>query len=82
MNTTCMLSKVSRSDPCSMLLQARVLAAVHADGWLLGGLNQAMCFGNLPSWAVELGSRLPVHLLAQKAGTRCGSKYHTLCSLY
>lgn len=48
--------------------QKRVLEAIDAEGWLMGGLNQAMCFGNLPSWASELAGTLPTHLLAHKAG--------------
>ncbi len=48
--------------------QTGVLEAIDAEGWLTGGLNQAMCFGNLPSWASQLAGMLPVDLFAQKAG--------------
>ncbi|KAK9809156.1 hypothetical protein WJX72_010367 [[Myrmecia] bisecta] len=43
--------------------QASVLAAVAAEGWFEGhgmSTNQAMRFGGLPEWAVQLAALLPV----------------------
>ncbi|RCV39387.1 hypothetical protein SETIT_8G220200v2 [Setaria italica] len=36
--------------------QARLLAAIQREGWFIDANNQAMRFGDLPSWAVELST--------------------------
>ncbi|KAL6907847.1 hypothetical protein ACP4OV_002017 [Aristida adscensionis] len=36
--------------------QARLLAAIQREGWLNDSHNQAMRFGDLPSWALELSA--------------------------
>ncbi|KAL6654307.1 hypothetical protein ACP70R_007772 [Stipagrostis hirtigluma subsp. patula] len=36
--------------------QARLLAAIQREGWFSDAHNQAMRFGDLPSWAVELSA--------------------------
>lgn len=34
--------------------QSRLLAAIQEEGWFTDAHNQAMRFGDLPSWAIEL----------------------------
>ncbi|CAD6252711.1 unnamed protein product [Miscanthus lutarioriparius] len=36
--------------------QARLLNAIQQEGWFVDANNQAMRFGDLPSWAVELSA--------------------------
>ncbi|XP_066379301.1 uncharacterized protein [Miscanthus floridulus] len=36
--------------------QARLLNAIQKEGWFVDANNQAMRFGDLPSWAVELSA--------------------------
>ncbi|CAN6373347.1 unnamed protein product [Urochloa humidicola] len=36
--------------------QARLLAAIQREGWFMDANNQAMRFGDLPSWATELST--------------------------
>ncbi|OEL21275.1 hypothetical protein BAE44_0017706 [Dichanthelium oligosanthes] len=36
--------------------QARLLAAIQREGWFIDANNQAMRFGDLPSWAIELST--------------------------
>ncbi|CAO2144984.1 unnamed protein product [Urochloa humidicola] len=36
--------------------QAHLLAAIQREGWFMDANNQAMRFGDLPSWAIELST--------------------------
>ncbi|WVZ50046.1 hypothetical protein U9M48_001344 [Paspalum notatum var. saurae] len=38
--------------------QARLLDAMQREGWFIDANNQAMRFGNLPSWALELSAHI------------------------
>lgn len=42
------------------LAQARLIEAIAREGWLQGGQNQVMCFGNMPGWALQVAESIPV----------------------
>lgn len=48
--------------------QARLLNAIQQEGWFVDANNQAMRFGDLPSWAVELSALIREAICVGDAG--------------
>ena len=68
------IMKASQTLLCGSA-KLELLKAIANEGWLQHGMNQAMCFGNLPPWASDLAAALPVHLFSRQAWpTICMSK--------
>ncbi|KAK3119322.1 hypothetical protein QOZ80_9BG0717870 [Eleusine coracana subsp. coracana] len=50
--------------------QGRLLAAIQREGWFSDAHNQAMRFGDLPSWAVELSALIHEAICVGNANVR------------
>lgn len=55
--------------------QAHYLEKIESEDWFTGGTNQAMRFGQLPSWAEALGRMVPTSLLPQEVGIGIGGDF-------
>lgn len=48
-------------------MQVAALKGIEAEGWLEDPeMNQAMCFGSIPAWALDLANSLPVHAFSRE----------------
>lgn len=54
--------------------QARLLNAIQREGWFINADNQAMRFGDLPSWAVELSALIREAICVGDASAGLGAE--------
>lgn len=52
--------------------QSRLLTAIRREGWFSDARNQAMRFGDLPSWAVELSALIHEAICFGDVRVGCG----------
>ncbi|KAF0896178.1 hypothetical protein E2562_019668 [Oryza meyeriana var. granulata] len=52
--------------------QSRLLTAIRREGWFTDAHNQAMRFGDLPSWAVELSAVIHEAICVGDVNASCG----------